>query len=190
MSRWKSIFKYISVVALVGFMTSVALPSGVWGQTPPPPTTDPQGGTQPPVPDFATWVASQDAKDLNGDTVINEADYDLFLASLPQPGAGDGTQQGGDSQGGAQPPVPDFSTWVASQDAKDLNGDTVINEADYDLFLASLPQPGDGGGGDGDGDGQGPPILDFATWSASDEAADLNADGVVDEGDFKLFVDS
>jgi hypothetical protein len=199
MSKWKRFSREAAVLALLGvacfvlmagtsvIMTSVGQGSQVWAQTTAPPTYD-------------QWKASSEAKDLNGDGVVNEADYNIFLGPPPPTDGGDNPPPP-PTDGDNPPAPPTFDQWKTSPEAKDLNGDGVVNEADYNIFLGP-PPPTDGGDNppppptdgdnpppppaDGDNPPPGPPTFD--QWKSSPEAKDLNGDGVINEVDYSLFL--
>ncbi len=60
----------------------------------------------------------------------------------------------------------DFTNWLDSNDATDLNNDDVIDETDYSLFLL---------------------LNDYTLWLNSDDAADFNDDRVINEDDYVLY---
>lgn len=76
--------------------------------------------------------------DLNGDSVIDETDRELFIA---------------------------YQKWKLSDDAVDINGDRKITIDDYRLYN------------------------DYIGWKLSDDATDYNCDSKIDMEDFKFYSD-
>jgi hypothetical protein len=81
-------------------------PGGSFGGPPQGQGQPPQGGQQGPPPEdmrkmYEQWKTSPEAKDLNGDRMINESDFKIFVDSMDQ-GQG-GPPPGGMGQGGPPP---------------------------------------------------------------------------------------
>jgi hypothetical protein len=100
----------------------------------------PPGGTVQLPRTYEEWIASDFARDLNGDGQITRADYQIFLnrqndPNRPPPGEGQQLPTGG------LLPPPTFEEWLASDQATDMNDDSEITEDDYQLFLESQPLP-------------------------------------------------
>lgn len=135
-----------------------------------------------PQSDYLLWRNSEEATDLNGDSKIDELDYDLFLNPEGMDyetwrNSEDSEDLNGDrkideldyeiylNQG-----TDDYETWRNSEDAEDLNGDRKINELDYDLYLN-------------------PPVDPYEIWLGSEDAKDYNLDDTIDEEDFAIYTD-
>ncbi|MEO1496542.1 MAG: hypothetical protein AAFV43_05270 [Planctomycetota bacterium] len=146
--------------------------------------------------DKAVYGASAGPGDFNFDGIVDNADRDLWQATLfvPNPGGpGDATLDGFVED-------DDAAVWAAQfgSDGRvpaDLNGDGVVNLADQTIILDSLGAVAERGLGDADGDG----VVDqddHAVFVAefgqvgSDLRADFNADGVVDLLDYTFFADN
>jgi hypothetical protein len=92
--------------------------------------------------EFEIWRDSDDARDLNGDRKINEADFEIYQIKN------------------------NYDVWKNSVEALDQNGDSKIDESDFDFYRIHNF---------------------FDVWKTSDEAEDLNGDTIIDTKDFEIY---
>ena len=92
---------------------------------------------------YKEWKLSEEATDYNGDSKINEVDYEYFIA------------------------IENYENWLLTEDAEDINEDRKIDELDYEIFLLET---------------------NFIYWALSDYATDYNKDSVIDELDYDAFL--
>jgi hypothetical protein len=120
---------------------------------------------------------------VNGDGIIDGADYDLFFFGpgisleewLAGPEAhdanGDGIIDGADYDLFFFGPGISVEEWLAGPKAHDANGDGIIDGADYDLVIFGFG-----------------PEQTLEEWLASPEAHDVNGDGIIDGADYDLVI--
>lgn len=115
---------------------------------------------------YLNWKNSNQAIDLNGDQVIDQADFAIWQQYLIWKDSDDAQDLNGDRRIN----VIDYLDWIAysnwksSVSAYDFNEDKTINYADYSIWK------------------------DYQVWKNSTNAVDLNDDQIINELDYEIYL--
>jgi hypothetical protein len=115
---------------------------------------------------YEIWRNSNEARDFNGDRIIDMQDYAIFLAGTSTNITTTASENTGSTNSTTIVTLSAYEIWKRSDTAQDYNGDRKINELDYEIYQVEN-------------------YYDY--WRESEYAEDLNGDRKINEIDHEIY---
>ena len=149
---------------------------------------------------YTIWKDSNDAKDYNSDSIIDEKDYKIYLDLVAWLDSDDAIDYNGDRKIN----YDDFKInesykeWKKTDEAQDLNGDKKIDFDDFDKYQTFLTWKNGTDAIDLNEDTiinvddylifNGAEYQSYVAWKNSKDALDYNEDNIIDNADYKVYL--